>query len=62
MSERRFWQDTVACCQQRKKVADYLLKNIDTVEKMTTFDLVTKTNTSKAAVTRLCQYLGFKGF
>ena len=45
-----------------KKVADYLLKNIETVEKMTTFDLAKKTNTSKAAVTRLCQHLDFNGF
>lgn len=45
-----------------KKVADYLLKNIGTVEKITTHDLAEKTNTSKAAVTRFCQHLGFKGF
>jgi len=45
-----------------KKIANYILKNANDIEHLTTQELADKTETSKAAVTRFCQRLGYEGF
>ena len=45
-----------------KKVADFLLANSDKIETLTTQEMAEATKTSKAAVTRFCQRLGYQGF
>lgn len=45
-----------------KILADYILENVDTIRKESARNIATKTFTSPASITRLCQHLGYKGY
>lgn len=45
-----------------KKVADFILKNMDKVVDMNVAELGEQSETSEATVIRICRRLGFKGF
>ncbi len=44
-----------------KKIADYLIKNYESVSNLNTQELSDKTDTSPATIVRFCRSIGFKG-
>jgi len=54
--------DGTKCTGVEKGIADYFLTHKDDVFSMSTAELAAATYTSKSAITRFCQKLGFNGF
>jgi len=45
-----------------KKIADFILKNSETVVRMSTAELANEAQTAKSAVIRFCKTIGFEGY